>query len=232
MIGQSVLAWPGTSGALDGAMWASVPPRLSSAHACLPRSRRPVLEMSDGVTVVVRRTIRPDATQAFEAWLRGVLVVASQFEGHGGVEVIRPAPGAASQDWVLVFRFDEAAQLEAWNASPERAEWLAKVEPMTLSVGIETVTGLEYWFTLPDDAAAVPPPRWKMATVTVVGLFPLVLWVAPLLGRVFGALPGPLATLATVVVMVGLMTWVVMPLLIRLFRPWLFPAPAPGGTPT
>ncbi len=182
--------------------------------------------MSEGVTVVVRRTIRPDATAAFEAWLRGVIGVASGFDGHGGVEVIRPAPGAASQDWVVVFRFDAQAQLDAWNASAERAEWLAKVEPMTLSSSIETVTGLEFWFTLPGHAATKPPPPWKMALVTVIGLFPLVLWVAPLLGRAFGALPGPLATLATVVVMVGLMTWVVMPLLIRLFRPWLFPAPA------
>lgn len=71
--------------------------------------------MTRGVTVVVRRTIRPDATEAFEAWLRGVIAVASGFDGHGGVEVIRPAPGAASQDWVVVFRFDEQAQLDAWN---------------------------------------------------------------------------------------------------------------------
>ena len=94
--------------------------------------------MSEPITVVVRRTIRPDATEAFEQWLRGVIEVASEFDGFGGVEVIRPAPGQG-QDWVLVFRFDSQEQLDAWNASTERAEWLAKVEPMTVSSSVQTV---------------------------------------------------------------------------------------------
>ena len=180
--------------------------------------------MSEPITVIVRRTIRPDATEAFEQWLRGVIEVASGFEGFGGVEVIRPAPGQG-QDWVLVFRFDSQEQLDAWNASTERAEWLAKVEPMTVSSSVQTVTGLEFWFTLPGEAATQPPPRWKMATVTVVGLYPLVLWVAPQLNKLFGFLPAPLTVLATVAVMVGLMTWAVMPTLVRVFRPWLFGSP-------
>ncbi len=177
-----------------------------------------------GVTVVVRRTIRPEAVEVFEQWLRGVIDVASGFEGHGGVEVIRPAPDHGD-DWVLVFRFDTEAQLAAWDASPERREWLEKVEPMTVSSSVERVTGLEHWFTLPGHAGTRPPPSWKMATVTVVGLYPLVLWVAPLLGTGFAWLPGAVATLATVIVMVALMTWMVMPLLVRLFRPWLFGRP-------
>ena len=78
--------------------------------------------MSGGVTVIVRRRILPGATEAFEGWLRGVIDVASGFDGHGGVEVIKPSAGSAQQDWVLVFRFAQQAQLDAWNASPERAE--------------------------------------------------------------------------------------------------------------
>ena len=108
-----------------------------------------------------------------------------------------------------------------WGTA-ERAEWLAKVEPLTVSSNVETVTGLEFWFTLPGHAAVKPPPPWKMALVTVLGLFPLVLWLVPLLGQAFSSLPGPLATLATVGVMVSLMTWGIMPMLIRIFRPWLF----------
>jgi antibiotic biosynthesis monooxygenase (ABM) superfamily enzyme len=174
-----------------------------------------------GVTVVVRRTIQPDATAAFEEWLRGIIRVSSGFEGHGGVEVIRPAPDQG-QDWVIVFRFDSQEQLAAWDASPERAAWLAQVEPLTVSSSVEVVSGLEYWFTLPGDAGTQPPPRWKMAVVTTLGLYPLVLWVGPWLSQFGDALPHPLTVLITLMILVAFMTWGVMPILIRLLRPWLF----------
>lgn len=175
-----------------------------------------------GVTVVVRRRVRPDAHDAFEGWLREVIATASRFDGHLGAEVIRPSTPA--QDWVLVFRFASREQLAVWEASRERAEALEAVRAHTLGeASVEAVTGLEYWFTLPANAAIRPPPPWKMAIVTVVGLYPLILFVAPLLGRAFAPLPGPLGTLLTVCTMVALMTWGVMPLLVRTFRPWLFP---------
>ncbi len=180
--------------------------------------------MSDGVTVVVRRTIRPGATAAFEDWMQGINEASSRFEGHLGVEVIRPAPGEG-QDWVIVFRFDSEEHLAAWDASPERAEWLEKVDPMTVSSSIERVTGLEFWFTLPGHAATRPPPPWKMAVVTLIGLYPLVLWVSPVLNRAFGFLPPPLMTLTSVGIVVAMMTWAVMPIVIRVFRPWLFGRP-------
>ena len=44
----------------------------------------------------------------------------------------------------------------------------------------------------------------------------------PMLGSLFGTLPGAVATLANAIVLVSLMTWVVMPLLVRLFAQWLF----------
>lgn len=177
------------------------------------------LEGSDGVTVVVRRTIRADATEAFEAWLMGINQAAARFEGHSGVQIIPPGQG---EDWVIIFHFASGQQLSAWESSPERAEWLRKVEPMTVSSSLEKVTGLEFWFVLPGNAARRPPPPWKMALVTLVGLYPLVLWVAPRLSDAFDAMPAPLTTLTTVAIMVVLMTWLVMPALVRLLRPWLF----------
>ncbi len=178
--------------------------------------------MSDpGVTVVVRRTLRPGASEAFERWLRGIIDVASGFPGHGGVEVIRPTPGRG-QDWVIVFRFDTREQLAAWEASEERRSWLEQVAPLTLSSSVEKLTGLEFWFTPPRGTAA-PPPAWKMALTTLLGLFPLVLWLAPVLLDALEGWPHALAVFTTVALLVALMTWVVMPLLIRLLRPWLFP---------
>lgn len=176
----------------------------------------------DPVTVIVRRRVHPEMTAEFERWLSDVIAVASGFPGHLGVEVARPAEPAA-QDYVLVFRFDSRENLARWEESPERARALARAEPFTVGAPtVERVTGLEYWFTLPGDAARRPPPRYRMAIATVAGLYPLVLFLAPAMGRVLAPLPRGIGTLVSTSVMVGLMTYAVMPLLTRAFAFWLF----------
>ena len=178
---------------------------------------------SDGVTVVVRRTVRPDSTDAFEQWLSGINAVSARFDGHLGSSVARPAPGAAPE-YVIIFRFDTVAHLDAWEQSPDRADWLSRVDAFTVGPSdLQRITGLEYWFTLPEEAVQHPPPPWKMALVTFVGLFPLVQWLAPAIRGRLDLLPPLLASVVTLAALVALMTWGVMPLLIRLARPWLFP---------
>jgi antibiotic biosynthesis monooxygenase (ABM) superfamily enzyme len=67
--------------------------------------------------------------------------------------VIRP-DDPANQDYLVVFRFAKAEQLARSEQSETRATWLSRVEPLTVGEPhIERVTGLEYWFQLPDHAA-------------------------------------------------------------------------------
>lgn len=189
----------------------------------------PARAPDEGVTVVVRRRVRPDAVEDFEQWLAGILAATARAKGHLGSNVARPSPGG-NQDYVVIFRFDSDENLTAWQQSPERNAWLDKVAPFTVgAVEIERVTGLEYWFTLPEQAARRPPPAWKMAIVTLTGLLPLVHWVAPWIHAHLPEMPPLLATLIAVGVLVVLMTWAVMPALIRLARPWLFPEPRDRG---
>lgn len=177
------------------------------------------------VTVVVRRRIRPDAHEAFDAWMEGIIGVASTFEGHIGANVVRPSSPASDQDHVLIFSFDSPETLAAWEHSDERAAWLKKAEPLIDGeISVQKVSGLEYWFQLPSSAGRAPPPRWKMAAVTIVALYPLIRFLSPHLGELFSFLPGPLVPLASLTVMVSLMTWAVMPTLTRLLARWLFPA--------
>src|SRR5437868_14433839 len=85
---------------------------------------------------------------------------------------------------------------------------------------IEEIGGLAGWFTLPERPNAKPPPKYKMAFVTFLGVCPL----ANILSRVFAyALPGWHPLLLSVVVnvaVVGLLTWLGMPLLSRWLAPW------------
>ena len=173
------------------------------------------------VTVVVRRRVRPERQPEFEAWAAGVIAAAAGFPGHQGATLLTPAL-AGGDDNLLVFRFDTPEHLAAWDRSAAKREWLAKIADATVQVREERATGLEFWFRLPSVPAGVTPPRVKMALVTLMAIYPLVMSAQILLAPHLGFLPMPARVLVVSCTMVGLMTWVVMPFLVRLFKPWLF----------
>ena len=88
-------------------------------------------------------------------------------------------------------------------------------------------TGMETWFTLPDAPAPdAPPPRWKMALTTWIGLFPMVV----VLGYLFRPLGMPrlLEQAVSTIIPTVMLTWVVMPAFTRLLYRWLYPGTAPA----
>jgi uncharacterized protein len=73
------------------------------------------------------------------------------------------------------------------------------------------------------------PPRYKLALVTWAGAYGMITLIIWLLGPAIAGWPLVLRTLVISVLMVTALTWVVLPALTRLFRPWLLgstPAPA------
>lgn len=174
------------------------------------------------VTVVVARRARKGREKELEAWLRDCIAVTAKFAGYEGASVLRPR-GAAQPEHVLIFRFASYAGLRGWQTSPERDEWLAKAEPFTEHVEVHTAHGLEPFFDLPSERTAPPPPRWKMAVVTWVTLYPLIVGVGALASPLVDGLPFAVATLATSALTVVLMTWLAMPRMTRLLARWLYP---------
>jgi antibiotic biosynthesis monooxygenase (ABM) superfamily enzyme len=91
------------------------------------------------------------------------------------------------------------------------------------------IHGLEGFFVPP---AAGRPPAWKMALVTWLAVNPAVYVGSWLVPEVFGSLPPLARLLVTNAFVVASLTWILMPLLTRLFAGWLREAPAPEGTAT
>jgi uncharacterized protein len=79
----------------------------------------------------------------------------------------------------------------------------------------------------PANASKVAPPRHKIAAVTWVGAYGMITLILTVLGPAIAAWPLPLRTLLISVLMILSLTWVVTPLLSRVFRPWLAPKAAP-----
>jgi antibiotic biosynthesis monooxygenase (ABM) superfamily enzyme len=179
---------------------------------------------SDPVTYIIRRRVKPERQAEFEAWLTGINQAATEFEGRLGVNVIRPTDPATA-DYVIIWRFNCYANLKKWEDSPVRQEWLDKSWQLTEGTpDIQKLTGLEFWFTPPPGtAAANPPPRYKMAIVVMLGLYPLVLALRLILTPWLEPFPDPIKTLIIVIIAVLIMTYFLIPLLTRLLARWLYP---------
>jgi GTP-binding protein len=147
-------------------------------------------------------------------------------EKGSGLPRLGGAPPSDSDDdeYRIVFRFDHASNLHAWENSEERRRWLRKSRPMLHEEEkVHVLTGLETWFTLPSKAGEPAPPRYKMAAVTWLAVFPVVMVIFSIFGQWLNLLPTLLRTLVFTLVMVTLMTYVIMPRMTRLFSFWLYP---------
>ena len=175
------------------------------------------------VTAVASRRVRPGREEEFEGWVSGLLAAANEFPGYLGSEVLRPAR-PDDDEYRIVFRFDHASNLGRWESSEERRRLLSEVRPLLHEEEkVHVLTGLETWFTLPWEPGEPAPPRYKMAVVTWLAVFPLITAIFILFRPLLSQLPFVLRTMVLTITMVTLMTYVVMPRMTRLFSFWLYP---------
>jgi uncharacterized protein len=172
------------------------------------------------VTVIVKRSIIPGREAEYEQWVKDTTEDLKTFPGYMDITMIRPS--GPKKEYVLIIRFDSYGHVSDWENSDIRNKWMERAKPFTQEVSNQKITGLEYWFPLPEIPKSAVPPRYKMATVTGLALFPLSLIV----NTVYNYLGLPaniyLRGIIITAVMVSLMTYAVMPKMTSIFRGWLF----------
>ena len=175
------------------------------------------------VTVTIARRVKPEFKAEFEAFLTGVTHACGQFSGYLGSNVFRPV-NADDPEYRIIFKFDRLSNLRLWEASAERQYWFAIAEPLTISPPqIQVLTGLETWFTLPGKPTITPPPRYKMALVSWLAVFPLITGISVVFQHFLGILPLVLRVAFVTAIAVPTMTYLLMPQMTRLFAWWLYP---------
>jgi uncharacterized protein len=191
-------------------------------------------EDSKPVTVIVRRIAKKDKIKEFEEWLSGISKEVSRQEGSMGIDIIRPSPNGSNKskiEYVIVFRFNSYENLAKWEKSPIRNEWLQKGRKLVeADPDVQKMTGLEFWFTpyFKDESSPMiplqPPPRYKMVIVTIPVISILLLTLVPQIHFLTEMLsmPFPIRLVIALTITVLLMTYVIMPLLTKLLKPWLF----------
>ena len=132
--------------------------------------------------------------------------------------MLTPPPGSDSREYGILRTFaneqerDTFYQLPMFKAWDERARTLTEGEPV-----YRQLHGLEAWFRSPHN----PPPRWKMAAATFLGVFPLAMVLNLTLGPLIGSWPFVIRNAIFNACVVALLTWVVMPFITNVLHSWL-----------
>lgn len=90
-------------------------------------------------TVIIGQKVHAGSEQAFEAWQRELNAAASTYPGFLGAEINPPT--AVQPDWVVVYRFDSVAHVQAWINSATRQERLAEGQQYCDGPGTQQVVG-------------------------------------------------------------------------------------------
>ncbi|HMY98346.1 MAG TPA: antibiotic biosynthesis monooxygenase [Burkholderiaceae bacterium] len=183
------------------------------------------------VTVLITRRIKPGHEAAFEAAMTQMIAAAAAFPGHLGGHLVRPGEDASGDDggegnlYHVIFAYDSPEHLAAWQASPVRALGLTAVAPHTEGEQqVRQLTGMAHWFVEPKGPKLTPPPRWKVAVVTWLGIFPTVLFLFLTVVPLMADWPLVPRTMVVTALVVLIMTWGVAPRLTQWLKPWLHPA--------
>ena len=168
------------------------------------------------IHVAITRKVLPGKEEEFKQALRRFLGESFLHGGVQGAGMITSLPGSDSREIGILRTFADEAERDAFYDSQLFRDWEAYASTLTEEPSYRQLTGLEAWFRSP-----VPPPRWKMAVATLCGVFPTSLFLSLTLGRVIQPLPMMLRVAIIATCMVGLLTWVVMPQVIKILKPWL-----------
>ena len=175
------------------------------------------------VTVNAKIKAKKDRIDEFEEWVDGIIHESLKFEGHMGASIIRP-PDPENPEYIVIIHFDNYQNLAKWENSGIQRKWIEKGKDVIEDEPkVAKQTGLEFWFTpiFGNTAPALEPLRYKMAIVTGAVIFVILNTLLPLIQSVTAGLPDLLEALILVVIMILLMTYVIMPTITWLLRPWL-----------
>ena len=168
------------------------------------------------IHVAITRKVLPGKEDEFKQALQRFLGESFMQGGVYGAAMITSLPGADSNEIGILRTFADEAERDAFYNSKLFKDWEAYASTLTEEPNYRQLTGLEAWFRSPE-----PPPRWKMAIATLCGVYPTSLFLSFSIGPFIQNFHPALHIFIIATCMVSMLTWVVMPLVIKIMKPWL-----------
>jgi len=174
------------------------------------------------IHVAITRRVKAGREAEFQQVLREFFQTSFAHGGVLGANLLVPPPGSDSREFGILRTFTDEKERDAFYASPMFQAWDQRARTLTEGEPVyRQLHGLEAWFRSPGG----PPPRWKMATVTLIGVYPVSLLIGFILSPQLRKLPLVLNLFVVSAMIVICLTWIVMPQLTRWLKPWLSPQP-------
>jgi antibiotic biosynthesis monooxygenase (ABM) superfamily enzyme len=182
-----------------------------------------MLNENETTALIIEHKVRAGAEKRYEKWLGEILEFTKKSPGYLGREIFPPS--AAGEPYLVIVRFRSEKDLQNWLDSKEREAAIARMHgEFEEGDKTEVRAGIDVWFT-PKNAAHKPRP-YKQFLLATAAIYPLSLIVPRLLAPLFEFAPPLkhplLAGLIITAIIVGLMTYLVMPFLTTHLRGWLF----------
>ncbi|WP_375421887.1 hypothetical protein [uncultured Sphingomonas sp.] len=163
--------------------------------------------------MVTSRAIRAGREEDFERWVEELNRLARAAPGYR--TAIRLGQTAGFQH--LLFRFDDVAAAERWQADETLCAHVAVADSYSTALR-QTAAGDGVAFELPSDASA---SKWKRFITTWLTVFPVLLVISMAVRTVLKDAPVPLQLLPSSLILTATLQWVILPRLQRYTRFWL-----------
>ncbi len=176
------------------------------------------MQSAEPIHIAITRRVRAGREAEFERELHAFFHSSFNQAGGHGVIMLRPLPGSGGRDYGILRSFANAAERDAFYASPAFTAWAERAREFTEGEPEHrAIHGLEAWFR----GSHRPPPRWKMAVLTFIGVYATTLPLTALSRPYLRDWPLPLGNAAFNLMVVPLLTWAVMPVVTKVFARWL-----------
>jgi antibiotic biosynthesis monooxygenase (ABM) superfamily enzyme len=126
------------------------------------------------IHIAITRQVRPGCEVEFQQALREFFQTSHAHPAVLGATMLTPPPGSGSREFGILRTFTSEQERDEFYASPMFQAWEERAKPLTdCGWSYHQLHGLEAWFRSPGG----PPARWKMALVTLLGVFPVSLMI-------------------------------------------------------
>lgn len=167
----------------------------------------------DQLAVSLRTRVVPQARiDEFRDWADAMDASAAASLGHRGSVRLEQGGGLVH----LLHQFDDAAARDRWEGSADHARLIADGERFPVERH-QYDCGARLRFLVPSESAASKPKMWLATWLTV---FPLLLGLSTAARMLLRDWPQPLQLALTSLIMTATLTWIVLPRVNRLLRPW------------
>lgn len=164
-------------------------------------------------TIVTSRAIRAGREDDFERWVEELGRLARAAPGYRAE--IRLGQTAGFQH--LLFRFDDQAASDAWQADETVSAHVAVADGYSTALR-QIKAGDGVTFELPSDASA---SKWKRFVTTWLTVFPVLLMISLAVRTLLKDAPLPLQLLPSSLILTATLQWIILPRLQRYTRFWL-----------